>query len=52
MGCAVTAVAGDVANMAHVEQAVRVSGLPIRGVFQLAMVLAVSISLGPTRTLC
>lgn len=41
VGCAVSAVAGSVENMADVEAAVSVSGRPVRGVFQFAMVMNV-----------
>lgn len=41
MGCAVTAVAGRVNHMNDVQEAIRRSKYPIRGVVQLAMVLRV-----------
>lgn len=42
MGCAVTAVAGSVDDAKDVERAIAASKAPIKGVFQLAMVLKVS----------
>jgi hypothetical protein len=41
MGCSVEAVAGDVSNMKDVNRALLISERPIKGVLQLAMVLAV-----------
>jgi NAD(P)-dependent dehydrogenase (short-subunit alcohol dehydrogenase family) len=41
MGCSVEAVAGDVSNMQDVNRALLISERPIKGVLQLAMVLAV-----------
>ncbi len=42
MGCAVSVVAGSVESKEDVEAAVASSGKPVKGVFQLAMVLNVS----------
>lgn len=39
MGCSVSAVSGSVTNMGDVQRAVRSARSPIKGVFQLAMVL-------------
>jgi hypothetical protein len=42
MGCSVTAVSGSVENKEDVDAAVSSSGKPVKGVFQLAMVVNVS----------
>lgn len=39
MGCAISVVAGNVSNMEDVQRAVQTAETPIKGVFQLAMVL-------------
>lgn len=43
MGCSVNAVAGSVESKEDIETAIRSSGKPVKGVFQLAMVLNVSL---------
>lgn len=49
MGCSVHAVAGGVDKMDDVKKAISLSKAPIKGVFQLAMVLDVCIPLLPLR---
>lgn len=39
MGCSVSAVAGSVTNMSDVQKAIQSAGKPVKGVFQLSMVL-------------
>jgi hypothetical protein len=42
MGCSVTAVAGSVENKQDIASAIASSRKPLKGVFQLAMILSVS----------
>ena len=44
MGCGLSIVSGSVESMEDVEAAVKSSGKPVKGVFQLAMVLNVSVA--------
>jgi hypothetical protein len=41
MGCVVKTVAGDISEMSDVNRAILASERPVKGVLQLAMVLAV-----------
>ena len=50
MGCSVTLVRGSVNNIQDIEEAIRMSQVPMKGVFHLAMVQRVSIPPFPSAT--